>query len=100
MGIENHFLSKQDLIRLVLNVYDDLAQADRNAYKIGQMIGQQKGKEFTHLVQGARTLVSSYVSDLLVEILHPLVLEENELYPILRKRCLEEFIAGLVKSTL
>lgn len=100
MGIENHFLSKQDLILLVINVYDDLAQADRNAYKIGQIIGQRKGQEFTRLVQGARTLVSSYVSDLLVEILHPLVLEENELYPTLRKRCLEEFIAGLVKSTL
>lgn len=99
MGIENHFLSKQELIILILNVYDELSAGNRNAYEIGQQVGKLKGQEFRRLVQGARTLVSSYVSDLLVEILHPLVLEENAMYPDLRKRCLEDFIAGLVKST-
>ena len=100
MGIENHFLNRQELTILVLNVYDDLKTRDRNAYSIGMEIGKIKGQDFRCLVQGARTLVSSYISDLLVEVLHPLVLEENPLYPDLRKRCLEDFIAGLVKATL
>lgn len=100
MGIENHFLNKQQLTILILNVYDDLKTRDRNAYCIGQEIGKIKGHEFRRLVQGARTLISSYISDLLVEILYPLVLEENAMYPELRTRCLDDFIAGLVKSTL
>lgn len=100
MGLDNHFLSKQELIKLVLDVYDELKTKDRNAYTIGKEVGKIKGQDFRCLVQGARTLVSSYISDLLVEVLHPLVLEENPLYPDLRKRCLEDFIAGLVKATL
>lgn len=100
MGLDNHFLSKQQLIVLVLDVYDDLKTPDRNAYSIGKEIGKLKGQEYRCMVQGARTLVSSYIADLLVEILHPLILEENPVYPELRKKCWEDFVAGLVKATL
>ena len=99
MGIENHFLTKQDLIKTILGIYDDLKGDERTAYRIGMELGKLKGQEFRRLVQGARTLVSSYISDLLVEILHPLVLEEHEMYAELRTRCLADFIAGLVKTT-
>lgn len=99
MSINNHFLTRQDLIKLVLDIYDDLETSKHTAYDIGIELGKRKGKEFRLLVQGARTLVSSYISDLLVEILHPLILENSELYPELRKRCLENFLQGIVKST-
>ncbi len=99
MSTNNHFLSRQDLIKLVIDTHDELPMGKRTAYNLGVEIGKVKGKEFRRLVQGARTLVSSYISDLLVEILHPLILEGGELYPDYRKRCLEEFLSGLVRST-
>lgn len=99
MSLPNNFISKQELIVLVLDIYDDLKQSERNAYNIGLAVGKIKGKEFRRVVQGARILISSYISDLLVEILSPLIMEDHETYPELRKRHLSNFLAGLVKAT-
>ena len=99
MSLNNGFITKQELIILVLDIYDNLNHSDRNAYNIGMEVGKIKGIEFRRVVQGARILISSYISDLLVEILSPLILEDSRIYPELRKRYLGEFLAGVVKAT-
>ena len=99
MTVSNQLLTRSDLVRLVLDGFDELKSDCRNAYNIGMEVGKKKGKEFRSRVQQATSLVSSYISDLLVEILSPLVLEESEIYLELRNRYLGEFISGLVKAT-
>ena len=99
MSLNNGFITKQELIILVLDIYDSLNHVDRNAYNIGMEVGKIKGKEFRRIAQGARILISSYISDLLVEILNPLILEDSKFYPELRKRHLGDFLSGIVKAT-
>lgn len=100
MSITNQLLSKSDLVRLVLDIYDELNSDKRTAYNIGMEIGKKRGKDFRMRVQQATSLVSSYISDLLVEIFNPLVLEDNELYKELKTRYLGEFLSGIVKATV
>ena len=99
MGLNNVFITKQELIMLILDIYDNLEHSNRNAYNIGIEVGKVKGKEFRQVAQGARILISSYISDLLVEVLNPLVDENNKMYPELRKRYLGDFLSGVVKAT-
>lgn len=100
MSITNQLLSKTDLVKLVLDVYDNLNSDKRNAYNIGIEVGKKRGKEFRLRIQQAKSLVGSFISDLLVEILNPLILEDNLLYNELKTRYLGEFLSGVVKATV
>ena len=97
--MENGLDAKRALVCLVMDTYDELTLGkERTPYAMGKLIAQRKGEKFVRHVQEARSTISSYISDLLVEVFHPLLVEDTEIYRDFRKRCLAEFIAGAVST--
>lgn len=97
--LSNREYSRQDFIKMVTDAFDSLQQGTRNAYSLGEKLAKEKGKRIKQLVQEANALVSSYISDVLVELFYPLLLEEHETYNEIRKRCFSDFVAGVVKAS-
>lgn len=95
--MDNGYYDKRGLTNLVMDYFDGLPK-DKTPYLLGKELTKEKGAEFVRYLQEARIKVSSYISDLLVELFHPSIDEESELYSETRKRCLAEFIAGAVAA--
>ena len=94
--MSNYEFSRQNFIKMVIETYDLLEPSQRSSYNLGKKLAQLKGTKLKPMVQEANALISSYISDLLVELLFPLLTEENEIYRETRKRCYSNFISGIV----
>ena len=97
--MENGLDAKRGLICLVMDAYDELpAGNDKTPYSLGKVIARVKGEKFVRHMQEARMSISSYISDLLVDLFHPLLTEDSDIYPDVRKRCFAEFVQGAVAT--
>ena len=95
--MSNKEFNRLDLIKLVTDTYDKLSPDQRNSYRLGMELAKLKGTRLKQLVQEASIIISSYISDLLVELFYPLLLESHDNYAGVRKRCFNEFVTGVVK---
>ena len=96
--MSNKEYSRSDLIILVTDAYDKLPSDKKNSYNLGIALAQAKGRRLKQLVQEASAIISSYISDVLVELFYPLLLETHDNYAGVRKRCFNDFVTGVVKA--